>query len=372
MPMHVAFRTDSSTSLGTGHLFRCITLANALRGRGASISFFCCELPGNLISSVEEMDFPVHRLPFGSASPSSGARNIRHAHWSGISWENDLADTLGILPGNRKFDWMVVDHYALDARWEAKIRPHADKIMVIDDLVDRPHDCDLLLDQNFHENPDPRYVGLVPEHCRRILGPRYALLRPEFTDARKTLRDRDGIVRRILVFFGGSDVTNGTGKALEALRRLGRPDIAVDVVVGAANPHRDEIRELCTGMGNTKYHFRVRNMAELMAKADLALGAPGTATWERCFLGLPAITLVLAENQFHIAARVSRTGSIVDLGWNSAVDADLIAAAVHRLADDPGQLKRMSSQGIELMGGESFEGTDGVVREMTGDRHALA
>jgi UDP-2,4-diacetamido-2,4,6-trideoxy-beta-L-altropyranose hydrolase len=267
---------------------------------------------------------------------------------------------------------MVVDHYALDSRWEGKMRPFAGKIMAIDDLVDRPHDCDLLLDQNFHEDPDPRYVGLVPEHCRRILGPRYALLRPEFIDARKTLRDRDGIIRRILVFFGGSDVTNETGKALEALRRLGRPEIVVDVVVGATNPHRDEIRQLCMGMGNANDHFQVNNMAELMAKADLAIGAPGTATWERCYLGLPAITLVLAENQFPIAAQLSRTGSIVDLGWNTAVDADIIAAAVHRLADDPKQLKKMSFQGIELMGGGSFEGTDGVVREMTGDRNALA
>jgi UDP-2,4-diacetamido-2,4,6-trideoxy-beta-L-altropyranose hydrolase len=229
-----------------------------------------------------------------------------------------------------------------------------------------------LLDQNLHEFPDRRYAGLVPEHCRRIFGPRNALLRPEFIEAGKTARDRDGVVRRILVFFGGSDVTNETSKALEAVRSLGRADIAVDAVVGCANPHREQVRRLCAAIGNAGFHLQVGNMAELMAKADLAIGAPGTATWERCYLGLPAVTLVLAENQLPIAVEVSRAGAIVDLGWNSEVDADRLAAAVRTLVDEPARLKEMGSRGIRLMGGESFEGADGVVREMMREGHAPA
>jgi UDP-2,4-diacetamido-2,4,6-trideoxy-beta-L-altropyranose hydrolase len=369
--VRTAFRTDSSIIIGTGHLYRCLTLADALRRKGAQASFLCCDLPGNLISRVEEMNFPVHRLPPGNASVN-GFPELPILPGAGIAWESDARNTIRCIAGTPKVDWLIVDHYGLDRRWEGKIRPFAEKIMVIDDLADRPHDCDLLLDQSLTEFPDRRYEGLVPGHCRKIFGPRNALLRPEFIEARKTSRDRDGVVRRILVFFGGSDRTNETSKSLEALRRLGRPDIAVDVVVGVANPHRDQVRNLCLAMGNAGYHLQVGNMAELMARADLAIGAPGTATWERCYLGLPAVTLVLAENQFPNAVQVSRAGAIANLGWHSEVDADRLATAVRRLLDDPKELKEMGSRGIELMGGETFEGADGVVREMMGDGHVPA
>jgi len=252
------------------------------------------------------------------------------------------------------------------------MRPFTGKIMIIDDLADCPHDCDLLLNQNLCEGLERRYDELVPDHCVKRIGPRYALLRPEFAAARKTLRRRDGRVRRVLVFFGGSDLANETSKALEAIRRVNRSDIAADVVVGASNPGGDRIREICERMPNTDFHLQIENMAELMAAADLAIGAPGTATWERCYLGLPAVTLVLAENQIPNAVQVSKAGAIVNLGWHSEVGADHIAAAVRRLLDDPKELREMGFRGIELMGGETFEGTDGVVREMMGDGRAPA
>jgi UDP-2,4-diacetamido-2,4,6-trideoxy-beta-L-altropyranose hydrolase len=370
--VRAAFRTDSSLTIGTGHLYRCLTLADALRRRGASASFVCRELPGNLIPHVEGLDFPVLRLAPRNASGYPGSPERPALPGKGIAWEIDARDTIHEFAGAPRVDWLIVDHYGLDRRWEGEMRPFAERIMVIDDLADRPHDCDLLLDQNLHEFPDRRYEGLVPGHCRKIFGPRNALLRPEFIEAGKTSRGRDGVVRRILVFFGGTDRTNETSKALEALRRLGRQDIAVDVVAGGANPHRDQVRRLCLSMGNAGFHLQVGNMAELMAKADLAIGAPGTATWERCYLGLPAVTLVLAENQHSNAVQVSRAGATVNLGWHSEVDADRLAAAVGRLLDDPEKLKEMGSRGIELMGRDSFEGADGVAREMLGGGRAPA
>src|SRR5690606_26558309 len=133
--------------------------------------------------------------------------------------------------------------YSIDIQWELKLRTYVNRIMVIDDLANRRHDCDLLLDQNLYENMEQRYMGLVPETCKLLLGPRYALLRPEFREARKKLRPRDGTVRRILIFFGGTDPTNETLKAIEAVRLLNCSDIEVDVVVGAKNPHRDLIKK---------------------------------------------------------------------------------------------------------------------------------
>ena len=293
-------------------------------------------------------------------------------HWSGIDWKIDAKNTLEILAGMPKPAWLTVDHYALDKRWEGQMRPFTEKIMIIDDLADCPHDCDLLLNQNLNEGLEREYDELVPDHCVKRIGPRHALLRHEFIAARKNLRCRDGRVRRILVFFGGSDLANETSKALEAIRRLNRSDIAADVVVGASNPARDRIREICQRMPDIRFHLQIENMAELMAAADLAIGAPGTATWERCYLGLPAVTLVLAENQFPNAVQVSKARAIANLGWHSEVGAGHIAAAVRRLLDDPKELREMGFRGIELMGGDSFEGADGVVREMMGDGRAPA
>jgi len=274
-----------------------------------------------------------------------------HSHWSGINWEIDAKDTLAVLSGTPKLSWLIVDHYALDMRWEGQMRPFTGKIMVIDDLADRPHDCDLLLDQNLYKGLERRYDGLVPDHCERLLGPRYALLRPEFAAARKTLRHRDGRVRRIFIFFGGNDLSNETAKALEAIRLLNRSEIAVDVVVGASNPKGDQIREICQRMPNTCFHLQVGNMAELMVLADLAIGAGGTTTWERCCLGLPTLALVLADNQREVVEAMSAAGAMRNVGWHADVTSTTLAEALRMAMASPERLNAMSERSLAIMGG---------------------
>jgi UDP-2,4-diacetamido-2,4,6-trideoxy-beta-L-altropyranose hydrolase len=216
----------------------------------------------------------------------------------------------------------VADHYALDEKWEGYLRPYCKKVMVIDDLADRAHDCDLLVDQNFYENLESRYDGLVPSGCKKLLGPKYALLRPEFREARENLRKRDGRVKRIMVFFGGSDPTNETTKALEAIRMLNRPDIAVDVVVGAFNPHRKVIEQIASDLPDFACHFKVEDMAALMAGADLAVGAGGTTVWERCALALPSVVTTVAENQEKTVSDMAESGYLLFLGRSEAVSVD--------------------------------------------------
>ncbi|HDL08410.1 MAG TPA: UDP-2,4-diacetamido-2,4,6-trideoxy-beta-L-altropyranose hydrolase [Desulfobacteraceae bacterium] len=229
-------RADASVQIGTGHVMRCLTLADELRERGADIIFVCREFDGNLCGYIEEKHYIVHRLPVSNEQEHNIEGNLKHAVWLGADWQTDARQVEEIIKGvDTPPDWLVVDHYAIDERWEGHLRPYCKKIMAIDDLADRPHDCDLLLDQNFYENLESRYDGLVPAWCKKLLGPKYALLRPEFREARKNLRKRDGHVKRIMIFFGGSDPSNETAKALEAVRMLNRPDIAVDVVVGAFN-----------------------------------------------------------------------------------------------------------------------------------------
>jgi UDP-2,4-diacetamido-2,4,6-trideoxy-beta-L-altropyranose hydrolase len=372
MPIHAAIRTDSSVTIGTGHLFRCLTLADALRRDGGSVSFICRDLPGNLISRIEGLDFPVLRLPPGNSSIAFCGEKSRHPLRKETEWEIDARGTLRLLSETEKIDWLVVDHYALDERWEGEMRPVVRKIMVIDDTANRPHDCDLFLDQNFHKDHGLRYRGLLPQRCRKLFGPRYALLRPEFLEARKARKIHEGRVRRVLVFFGGTDPTNETEKALDAIRLLKRTDIHFNVIVGDTNPKRERIRRLCAGTGNARFYCHVKDMARMMARSDLAIGAVGTTTWERCYLGLPSITLTIAENQHPIGEQVSKAGAIRSLGWHANVNAADIAASIQEYLDAPLKLKKMSEKGMELMGGEFFEGAEGVLREMVVDVNATA
>ncbi len=353
--MKVFIRADASVLLGSGHIMRCMTLAGELQAEGALVSFICRDLPGNLCSLVENKGYTVHRLPYSGLPAEDKPKQDIDARLGGVSPAADADQTMAVLERAGGADWIIVDHYALDSRWESKMRRYVKGIMVVDDLADRPHDCDLLLDQNLYKNMKTRYDGLVPARCRKLLGPGYALLRPEFREARKCLKEREGRVRRILVFFGGSDPSDQTSKALEAIRMLNRPDISVDVVVGKSNPHRDRVREQCSQVPNSEFYCQVDNMAGLMASADLAVGAGGTATWERCFLGLPAIVLVIAQNHYEATAAVAEAGAVLNLGWHEKVGPEKLANAVDEFLHNPGSLREMGDNAMNLVGSGRFD-----------------
>lgn len=316
----VAIRVDSSEQIGSGHLMRCLTLAERLRKDGADVHFISRDLAGSLNHLVREQGFSVHILPRHADHPALTG----YAAWLTVPQAVDAEETAAILRQLFSVGQLVVDSYALDVAWEHSLRPLVREIFVIDDLANRPHDCDVLLDQNYYREMRHRYDGLVPPHCKLLLGPRHALLREEFYEAREHLRERDGVLRRILVFYGGSDVTRETEKAIRALVQLQLPSVAVDVVVGGSNSRRAYIKELCAAHDFLHYHCQVSNMAELMAHADLCLGAGGTTTWERCFLGLPAIVTAVAENQIQICEDCAEAGYICYLGrWDEVTEEDL-------------------------------------------------
>jgi len=292
--MKAAFRVDASAQMGIGHFMRCLTLAESLRERGAQIRFVCREHTGNLIALLQQKAVPVTVLPAPAINDTASGEN--YAIWLGVTQAEDAEQTIEALNGEKP-DWLVVDHYGLDVEWEQRLRPHVSKLMVIDDLASRRHDCDVLLDQNYTAEGERRYVGLMPDTCKLLVGPRYALLRPEYDAYRKTLRARDGQVKRVLVFFGGSDPQNMTGVALEALSHPELKHLDVDVVIGANNPHREVLEKQSQERQQTKIYGSLPHLADLMAQADLAIGAGGATTWERMCLGLPSVVISIAENQ---------------------------------------------------------------------------
>lgn len=332
--MYLVFiRADASSLIGSGHVMRCLTLAQRLRKeQNAKVIFIMRKLLGNLIDVVRKQSFAVLVLPPAGQDYKLNGYGL----WLTVPMEVDAQQTIKVLQhylqehGCDVVDRLIVDSYALNEQWELMLRPYCREIMVIDDLANRRHDCDILLDQNFYLNKDVRYAGLVPEHCKMLLGPEHALLREEFYEAKKHLRKRDGNIKNILVFYGGSDLTNETEKAIEALVQLHDEgySFTADIITGVSNFRRKKIEKICSKYNFFHYYCQVSNMAEFMNKADLMLGAGGSTTWERLYMELPALVTAVAENQIQGCRDCSQAGLIDYLGESEKVTVDVIVNAL--------------------------------------------
>jgi len=337
-------RADAGTKIGTGHVMRCLVLAENLKKRFNEIFFVSNQIPGNLSDLIENQGYKachirgyVH-IEGQKLQPNKLRKRI----------ENDVSQCIKVIePHKSTKNWLLVDHYGIDHIWESKIRSDVEKIIVIDDLANRRHDCDMLIDQNFYENTVNRYKGLVPKNCVQMAGPRYALLRPEFTIARKKLK-RKNVLKRILVSFGGSDPTNETSKAIHALKLLNL-QCKIDVVVGKSNPNKNSIKRLCSSVPYTSFHYQISNMAEIMANADLSIGGGGSMTWERCCMGLPTIVSILSENQRQLTEEVAKIGCVINLGQAGFLRPDDYAHAIKGI--DIKTIQIMSKKCLRLVDG---------------------
>ena len=349
----ITFRTDASLAIGTGHVMRCLALARSARALGAVCRFITRALPGHMGDRILKEGFDMTLLPAPRGHTPLGPPN--HAHWAEVDWVRDAEETRAAL--DTPPDWLVMDHYALDARWQHAARPEGTKLMVIDDLADRPHDCDLLLDQNLGRIAAD-YDGLVPDRCTRLTGPRYALLRPEFAQARAAaLADRAGRgFCHLLITMGGVDPHDATSQVLRAVQGAPLPEsLRITVVMGSQAPALDQVRALARDMPRpTEIAVDVTDMAARMASSDLAIGAAGSTTWERCALGLPTIIVQIADNQAGIARALSTAGTARDPGPLHAPEfAQKLQAA---LAEAPSRFGMMVERAAEICDG------DGAVR----------
>lgn len=301
-PLRIAFRTDASIQIGTGHVMRCLTLADALRARGAETLFLCRPHPGHLLELISGRGHRAVALPAPEVAASLA--QPAHADWLGTTWARDAEHTRAAI-GDEALDWLVVDHYALDSRWEAELRKSCAALMAIDDLADRPHDCDLLLDQNLGRRTED-YASLLRPGTPVLVGPQNALLRPEFTQLRaeSLARRTHPQLEQVLITMGGVDKHNVTGQVLDALDACTLPpQLRLTVVMGPHAPCLAQVQTRAALMSRpTRVLVGVTNMARLMVDSDLAIGAAGSTSWERCCLGLPSYLLVLAANQSEAAA----------------------------------------------------------------------
>jgi len=358
----VAFRADASLQIGTGHVMRCLTLADTLAARGAECVFICRAHPGNLLDLIRSKGHTAHALPIQPApveaslfaiQAADDAKHPAHSHWLGATQSEDAAACATIL-AELQPDWLIVDHYALDARWEESLKPYCRKLMVIDDLADRPHACDLLLDQTFGRQPED-YRAWVPADCQLLCGSQYALLRPEFAALRpySLQRRTEPQLRHLLITMGGVDKGNATGQVLAALRDSPLPvDCRITVVMGTTAPWLAEVERLAQNMPwPTQVRVGVSDMAQLMADSDLAIGAAGATTWERCCLGLPTIMLVLADNQ-RLVAQGLEQGQAARILKQPQDIASCLPGLLRELIEQPMFLQNMSQSAARIVDGQ--------------------
>lgn len=352
--MDIVFRVDANRRIGYGHLSRCLALAGALRRFGLASTFAVSDASKSTVGRIAEQGH-------GTTVLNSEPKHRNPGTW----WRADAERMVEAVDAENTAA-IVVDRYGLDHRWERRVAEHLEApVVVVDGLARRRHDCDLLVDPTYScGGPGRRWSSLLPARARLLAGPRFALLREEFTEALARGRTRDGTVREVLVAFGGSDPKGATKMGLEAVLSLPGDELFVTVVAGGANPHVDRLKRRCNQDGRAKLVVDTDEMARLMNRADLAVGAAGTMTWERAFLGLPAVVVTIAANQLEIAEQVDATGAIDYVGRLEQVDVPLVRARLERLIGDRDRVARMVECNRTLMGNARSSGAHEVARQI--------
>lgn len=319
------FRADASPIIGSGHIMRCLSLANALKATGVDCVFISRHITQNLTQLLKTSGHDT--LKIDAPSPiKSGPPQGEYAKWLGTTQEADARDVINVIKSgnyrNSAFDLIICDHYALGEDWEQPVSKALNApVAAIDDLSNRKHASQWLIDTTFDKTAAD-YAGLVSPDCTMLIGSQYALLRPEFLRRRaEALRARDKAhedntsVNNILISMGGMDNDNVSCWVLSAIKSSGRKDFTVDVLLGASAPHIQEVRAFAKTLSfPVTVHIGVSDVTPLLVNADLCIGAAGSSTWERCCLGLPTINIVIADNQKTIAKTLADTGSILDAG----------------------------------------------------------
>lgn len=335
---------------------RCLTLADALTFKGASCEFICPNTPEILRAEIRRRGHQLSILKYTERSESTD--KLAYDTYRKLNQTQDANDTVQSLSGDA-WDWMIVDHYSLDVRWESIIQTSVDNIMVIDDLADRSHHCKLLLDQNFVANMNTRYSDKVNPDCQLLLGPSFALLHGSYAETHDSVTPRSA-VKRILIYFGGADLIDLTRRTLQVVLTTVSDAVEVDVVMPVDPTASEKIESLARDHERVTCHHDLDTLAPLMASADLSIGALGATTWERLCVGLPTVAVTTAENQKEVASALDEAELVIWLGDGKDATPELIEKALSRVLDTD-SLSSWSTNCKQLCDGR---GTARVVRKL--------
>ena len=332
MKKNLFIRVDGSAEIGTGHIIRCIALANELKNLFNKIIFLTNNTSENLIDIIKDNDFQVKILD------ENGLNNEIKSLSSFIA----LYDT--------ELNYLLIDHYDIDHKYEYRMRKFFKKIFIIDDLANRKHDCDLLIDQNYYKNLNSRYDELVPTNCIVLLGPKYVILRSEFQDIQKIKLKKNTSPKNILISYGGSDPKNESEKILDAIKTINNTKFFITLVTGIHNQNFEQLQRKTFQMKNIKIFKHVQNFSQLLSNSDLCFGAGGTTTWERFFVGVPSIVTIVSSDQKESVEFLSHLGHVINLGFAQDMTVDKYTESLLNL--DPEILYKISLNNQKLVDGQ--------------------
>ena len=348
---HVAVRVDASTSIGTGHLRRCLSLVQALIELGAKVDLLTRRLdsvaPHILSGQAFTNDLFIRWLPLPACAFISDDNGPPHQSWAGVQWTQDVEDVLVALC-NDVPDWLVIDHYAFDERWHAAVRHGLGcRVLVIDDTADRMLDADALLDQNWDSNHFIKYKGNLRQEPTWLTGPHFALLDKAFLNTPRYRFHHE--VRSLGLFMGGTDPGGLSAKILHTCRESGFSGL-IEVVSTSANPHLAALRRECAASPDTLLTLDEPNLAHFFARHDLQIGAGGSATWEKCCMAVPFIAMVIASNQRHVLEPLRNLG-ILQIAEERAYD---LVRQISALIVNPEARRLMSERSSMLVDGNGI------------------
>ena len=337
---NLLLRTEASVAIGTGHVMRCLALAQAWGDAGGRAIFAMAQATPAVEERLRNEGFEVARVHAQVGSAADAEESAELAHQRGASW-------------------VVVDGYEFGAEYQTSLKSRGMKVLFIDDNGHAAHySADLVLNQNAHAN-ETMYRSRESS-TRLLLGPDFALLRREFTSWRGWRREVPALARQVLVTMGGSDPDNITEPVLRGI--LSQPGIHAVVVVGGSNPHLSKLRALVAGaQRNVQLVEDITNMPELMANSDVAISGAGTTCLEMCFMGLPALLTVLADNQRPAAEELNRRGVAINQGEGTNIQPSALSSYLTYLVKSQDTRKAISERARKMVDGH---GAERVVRAL--------
>ena len=356
MKKNFFIRVDGSSDIGTGHIIRCLAIAEILKNTFDKITFLTKSSAGTLINIIKNKGFDVIILKSDNVSSVENTSNfdieikIIKTHLK--SSKNDL-------------NFLLIDHYELDINYESNLRDTFKRIFVIDDLANRKHDCDLLIDQNYYENFSSRYTNLIPKNTIKLLGPKYAILRLEFINSKK-LTQKNFEPKKILISYGGSDPTNECKKILLAISSLKTREFHVTAVAGIHNKNFESLKKEFSSYENIEIFQHIDNFSKLLSNTDLCFGAGGTTTWERMYFGIPSFVTIISQDQKESVEFLSKTGHIINLGFSENMTHKEYLKCLERI--NPKVLEKMSLKNQKLIDGNGTNRIKKQIMDLVNDK----
>ena len=356
MKKNLFIRVDSSPEIGIGHMMRCLTLAQELKNNFDKVIFLTRKDSDDFTETIMENGFKVVLLPTQIIKPPKNIHELNNY--------SDIIKNL-ITTYTRNKNYLLIDHYDIDSAFELSLKNTFEKIFVIDDLANRKHNCDLLIDQNYYRDLNHRYEKLIPNNAITLLGPKYAIIRSEFRSVNKKIIKKNSQVKKILVSFGGSDPTNECKKTLDALCSIENSQFEIIVVAGIYNHKFEQLQKLYEKYSSIKIYRHVNDLSRLMLDSDLFIGAGGTTTWERLYMGLPSIVTIISNDQKESIEFLSDMGHVINLGLAKNVTTETHVQAFQKL--NPDLIYSMSLNNQKLVDGNGCSRIKKQIIELIND-----